>query len=108
MIEKINTAGRGTGRTTELIRKCAEYNYAVIVCPNRAMANFTFSMAREMGMNIPMPITFKEFAEGRAYFRNVDAFLIDNLEFVLSSMARGVPIAEVVLMPGGIKCELPE
>ncbi len=101
MIEKVNTNGRQTGRTTELINKCAEYNYALIVCPNRAIAEYTFDMARDMMINIPMPITFKEFAEGLFEGRNIDAILIDNLEMVLNDMARGVPIAEVVLMDQG-------
>jgi len=101
MIEKVNTNGRQTGRTTELIRKCAQYNYAIIVCPNRAMANYTFNMARDMKLVIPFPITFKEFAERRFEGRFIDAFLIDNLEIVLGNMAHGIPIAEVVLMDQG-------
>lgn len=101
MIEKVNTNGRQTGRTTELIHKCEQYNYALIVCPNRAIAEYTFDMARDMMINIPMPITFKEFAEGVFKGRNIDAILIDNLEMVLNDMARGVPIAEVVLMDQG-------
>jgi len=101
MIEKVNTNGRQTGRTTELIYKCEEYKNALIVCPNRAIAEYTFDMARDKLINIPRPITFKEFAEGIFEGRNIDAILIDNLEMVLNDMARGVPIAEVVLMDQG-------
>ena len=101
MIEKVNTNGRQTGRTTEQIYKCEEYKNALIVCPNRAIAEYTFNMARDKLININRPITFKEFAEGIFEGRNIDAILIDNLEMVLNDMARGVPIAEVVLMDQG-------
>lgn len=95
-IEVINR-GRVTGRTTEMIRRCAKHNYALIVTPSKARAQSVFEQARSQGINIPFPITFKEFCRGEFCGRNVDAFLFDDLDASLKEMAMWVPIEAVVI-----------
>ena len=88
--------GRQTGRTTELIKRCKEYRYALIVCPNIQMAKYIFHMAKEMGIDIPNPITFKDFVNGRFYAPHIDAFLFDNLDLCLMGCSKGALIDSVV------------
>lgn len=95
-IEVINR-GRATGRTTELIRRCAKHDNALIVTTNKNRARSVFEQARSQGIYIPFPITFKEFCRGEFYGRNVDAFLFDDLDDSLKEMAMGVPIETVVI-----------
>ena len=98
---KIIIKPRQTGRTTELIKRCAEYRYALIVCPSRRQVEFVFRKACELGFEIPNPITFREFVDGMFYGKNIDAFLFDNLDAALESFARGVLVDAVVFK----KCE---
>lgn len=95
-IEVINR-GRVTGRTTELIRRCAKHEYALIVTPSKARAHSVFEQARSRGMYIPLPITFKEFCRGEFCGRNVDAFFFDDLDASLKEMAMWAPIEAVVI-----------
>lgn len=95
-IEVINR-GRVTGRTTELIRRCAKHNYALIVTPSKARAQSVFGQARSQGIYIPFPITFKEFCRGEFCGRNVDAFFFDDLDASLKEMAMWAPIEAVVI-----------
>lgn len=95
-IEVINR-GRATGRTTELIRRCAKYNYALIVTPSKNRARSVFEQARSQGIYIPFPITFKEFCRGEFCGRNVDAFFFDDLDASLKEMAMWAPIEAVVI-----------
>ena len=93
---KIICRNRQSGRTTEVIKKCAKYNYALIVVPTAQMANYVWKMAKEMGISIPYPITFEQFADGMFYGKNIDAFLFDDLDGSLKIMARGVSVDAVV------------
>lgn len=87
---------RQTGRTTKLIEKCARYRYALIVCPNRTRATSIFHYARKMGKHIPMPMTFRDFLQGRFAAEHINAFLIDDLDQCLAIYAQNVPIDTVV------------
>ena len=97
---KIIFSHRRTGRTTQLIEKCSEYNYALIVCPTTVRAYHVFEMARKMGKKIQMPTTFLRFVEGRFCEKNIDAFLIDDLDCCLEMAAKNVPIDTVVIEKG--------
>ena len=55
--------GRGTGKSTELIRRSADTgNY--IVVPTKRRANHLFKQAKDMGINIPYPVTWDEIKHG--------------------------------------------
>lgn len=88
--------GRGSGRTTELIKEASKYNYALIVCHNENAVRYTFQMARDMGANIPYPITFDDFIKRHYYGRSVQAFLFDNIDISLQSYT-SVPIVKIAI-----------
>ena len=46
MIKNLIVADRQTGKTRYLITKCIQDEYSIIVCPTRAMCNYTFEEAR--------------------------------------------------------------
>ena len=103
-------AERQSGKTTELIRRFnldkRIYNkYSLIVCPSKAMCRATFSYAKRIGLDIPMPITFDEFINGGFEGRHVERFYFDELQISLQSHARGVPIDTVVVGIGDYNLE---
>lgn len=49
---------RGSGKTTELIKRSAETG-AIIVVPNMAQADFLRDQAKAMSFDIPKPISMK-------------------------------------------------
>ena len=79
---------------------CAEYEYALIVTANRNMAYCIMQQAVNMGIHIPMPITFEEFVKKRWCGRYIQAFLFDNLDICLSNVARGISIRAVSMERG--------
>lgn len=89
--------GRCVGKTSDLIRKCAEDNYSLIVCPTRRMCLAVREQAKKMDLDIPMPITFKEFLNGQFCGKHIDKFYFDELQMSLDNFAHGVPIDTVVI-----------
>ena len=53
-------------------------------------------MARGMGLDIPEPLTWREFAEGRYYSRGIKGVVIDDLDTCIEQMAT-VPVRAVSL-----------
>lgn len=95
---KIIYGSRQSGRTTELIKMCAQDNYSLIVCPSRPMCEVVFKLSKELGYKIPMPITFKDFTKGLFYSQfYVDKFYFDDIESCLEGCCGGGPIGAVVL-----------
>jgi len=88
--------GRQGGKTTQLIRRAAE-QFAYIVCPDRTQAGRIARKARAMSLDIPQPITFDDFIQRRWHGRGIRAFMLDNLDACIQSMARGVPVTAVTL-----------
>ena len=87
---KVIVSGRGTGKTTALIRLSAEGG-CYIVCHSWEEANRVYGRAVEMGLRIPVPITHDEFLSSRYYGRGIRGFLIDNVDMLLSRLS-SVPI----------------
>jgi hypothetical protein len=92
---KIVTEPRQRGKTTELIRLSAEEDL-YIVCANRTEAQRVAGVAREMGLSIPFPLTWGEFASRQYHGRGVKGFAIDNLDACIQQMTP-VPIRAVSL-----------
>lgn len=92
----IIVAPRGAGKTTQLIKKCAEYKYALIICHNKHLCEWTFSLAEKLGFAIPMPITYDDLMRGTYRGKSIDAFLLDNVDLFLRSLT-AVPIAAITL-----------
>lgn len=82
---KIICRKRGKGKTIELIKLCFEMNQkpnnlTYILCPNRHNAYYIQTMAKEMKMNIPSPVTIIEFMESywsKSFIKN---FLVDDID----------------------------
>ena len=82
--------GRASGKTTALIRKSAETRF-VIVCASHDLARHVERMARSMGLQIPAPTTYAALLGH--HVQHAPGLLVDDLDTLLASLARGVPIA---------------
>lgn len=83
MIEKLIFGDRGSGKTTELIEESAKTG-AYIVVPTRIRARNVFRSAKELGLNIPYPLTVNEMIyESPSSDIFQKGILIDNLESIL-------------------------
>lgn len=85
-----------TGKTTELIRRCAEKG-GYIVCQDSKQCDDIISMAEEMKCNIPYPMTFSEFVNGKYYAKGVKRVYIDNADMLIKSIAKGVEVDSIVM-----------
>jgi hypothetical protein len=83
-MEKI-IANKGGGKTTLLIEKASE-NYDYIVCHSLNEAVRIFNLAKEMGLDIPYPLTYREFVNCGYRQHKVNGFWIDNIEMFLQSL----------------------
>lgn len=86
----IIASGRKTSRTTRLIERCIELNkqgeLCYIVSHSREEAGRVFQKAKELGQDIPLPISFEEFLDSAYSGRNIKHFLIDNADIMLQSL----------------------
>lgn len=82
---KVIVRSRQAGKTTEAIKLAGE-KYAYIVCPDVQQVRFIEKLARDMGIKIPLPLTWREFVEKHYYGAGVKGFVIDNLDQCLQSM----------------------
>ena len=82
---------RQTGKTTELIKIAAQEG-GYIVCNSSDEAYRISKAAEEIGKQILFPITYDEYLNGFFCGKNIKAFYIDNVEFLLSRISRGVPV----------------
>ena len=87
---------RGDGKTTDLIQLSHETG-AYIVCRSQETCSMISAMAREQKLDIPFPITYQEFLEGR-YGMRISGFLIDDADELLQRLSR-VPIDAITMTP---------
>lgn len=97
MTIRIVSGARGTGRTTEMIRVAAE-SFAYIICPDYKQVAYVRDMAREMGVDIPFPLTWNQFVNGKYYGRGIRGFVIDNLDMCIQGMT-SVPVLAASVGP---------
>lgn len=77
--------GRRTcGKTTELIKKSSE-EHLYIVCANQNRLRVITQMAKNMGFDIPFPITVDELPLRSQFIEQV---LVDDIESVLYQLIR--------------------
>jgi hypothetical protein len=93
------TLPRNKGKTTELVKLAAEKWLYIVSIDRRSVEN-TAKIARELGLDIPFPITFEEFMQGRFHPSGIRGFLIDDVDMLLEYQARGVPIHAVTITAG--------
>jgi hypothetical protein len=89
---------RQGGKTTDLIRLAAD-GFLYIVCVNHAEAYRIAEQAREMGFDIPFPMTWNEFVHDPPQGRQIKGFVIDNLDLCIQMMVPE-PIRAVSLTMG--------
>jgi hypothetical protein len=83
---KIDIRPRRAGKTTDLIKECAE-NGGYIVCAYKREAYNIFDAAKKMGLDIPLPITFNEFVRGEFVGTGIKVIYIDNIELCIQSIS---------------------
>ena len=86
---------RGRGKTTDLIKIAAEGFY-YMVCANMKRVQWTANLARELGLDIPFPVTFDEFIRKEYYGKGIKGFVIDDADQLLQYMS-SVPVFAVAL-----------
>ena len=94
---------RCSGKTTRLIERSAKEGI-YILAPTKNMARCIADQAKEMGLDIPFPVTLDEYLRGNKFQGSSirrDGLLIDDLDMVLHLLFRGIPICEVTLTDRG-------
>lgn len=82
MANKIIGGKRCCGKTTELIKRANAENL-YILCANKSIANMIFNQAKDMGLDIPYPITIHDLPLNGSQIEEV---LIDEVEMVLQQL----------------------
>lgn len=92
MIEKLILGDRQSGKTTELIKESARTGaYIVVSCKNEARD--VFRLSKELGLNIPYPLTVNEMIyESPSSYIFQKGILIDNLERILCCLFNYITI----------------
>lgn len=85
-----------SGKTTELIKQCAE-NGGYIVSATQMRAKETFRMAKEMGYNIPFPLTFAELLTQNFRPKGVRKLYIDDAHEIFKMISGGVEVAAITM-----------
>ncbi len=86
---------RNAGKTTELIKLSAQ-NGGYIVCNSHNEAWQIHELSRQMGLEIPFPLTYSEFLHGYYHPQGVKNLLIDNADYLINSLSKS-PIEAITL-----------
>jgi len=92
---KIIFRPRRAGKTTDLIKECSEKG-GYMVCHNYEEAHRVFKLAKDMGLNIPLPITYAQFVNKEYYGIGVKSFHIDNIDMLITYIS-SVPVETITL-----------
>lgn len=96
----IYVGGRGSGKSTTLIKKSVETGDYILVA-TKGQACAVYRQAKEMGYDIPFPVTVSEITTGQKYFNDSymkkHGLLIDELRSVLNIAFCGIPIRGATL-----------
>lgn len=84
------------GKTTELIKRCAEHG-GYIVSATQMRAKETFKMAKEMGYKIPFPLTFYELLNGEYNAKGIRRLYIDDAHEIFKEIDRGIEIDSITI-----------
>jgi len=88
---KIKLGGRGSGKTTEMI-KLAHETDSLIICHNEAAARYAKGLAKSLEIDIIPPISLTKILHGSMKGSSVRKVIIDNAELCLKSLFVGVEI----------------
>ena len=94
---------RNSGKTTELLRRSARDGMYILTGTKR-QARCIFDQARDMGYDIPYPVTWAEFQNGHFSGSVIqkDGLLIDEAGWLLSYIFKGIPINAVTWTNYGV------
>ena len=99
---QITIGERQSEKTAKLIKRSAAEGSYILTCTKR-QATEIVKQAREMGVDIPHPVTVEEFFKHK--FRPTDitrrGILIDEVDLVLQYIFADIPIREVTLTDCG-------
>jgi len=93
---KIIIGGRGSGKTTELIKMCAKDN-GRIICRSKAIANYIMDIAKDMGLKINRPLTYEDFTKHSPMIQGANSLYIDDINMLLETMAGRMNVKAVTL-----------
>lgn len=82
------------GKTTDLIKMCAK-NGGVIVSADSMRAKATYEMAKNMGYEIPMPITHRNLLDRYFGKGHINKIYIDDATELIDKIAQDARISEV-------------
>ena len=94
--------GRQQGKTTELIKQCAEHG-GYIVVQDQPEAYQLASLARSLNLNIPFPITYHDLVFGNLHAPGIRTVWIENADRFMewcASYLGGVALGGYTLTPG--------
>lgn len=95
---QIVQGNRGTGKTTELIKKCANDPNGILVVANIHQVYYTQHLARNMGLQIMEPITFQQVIDGKALRGRLVHLYIDNADVFLRQIVNGTSIFAISIL----------
>lgn len=91
---RVISRNKNSGKTDALISIAGE-KFAYIVVADNRRATEVERRAKEMGVKIPFPLTHDEFRRGSFYGRGIGAFVIDDVDDLVRSMAGNVPVLAI-------------
>lgn len=94
-MDVVITAARGKGKTTELIRYAAAERLTIVTADHIFARNVT-RMARNLGLRIPGPVTWRELQAGALRGRPVPGLAIDDLDLCIQQAFR-MPVRAATL-----------
>ena len=99
MRTQITIGGRNSGKSTHLIKRAHEEGLYILVSNERRAADM-FKQAKEMNLDIPFPITVKEYFRssgliGTSATRN--GILIDDFDLIFNKIFDYTPVLEMTI-----------
>lgn len=94
---------RGSGKTTELIKRSNKTGCYILTDSN-AGARFISEAARDMVLDIPFPVTLREYLQGNKFQGSSirrDGLLVDDADLVFQYLLYGIPINAVTITDRG-------
>jgi hypothetical protein len=80
---------RGKGKTTELVKKCAEHGGYIVVRSSLA-CTWAVKVAESLELQIPFPLTYQELIQGQLHGKNCSPLWIDDLDAFAAAFVSSV------------------
>ena len=90
---------KGMGKTYQLLHISSRTKY-YIVCRDTKECHRLELEAINLNLDIPLPISYREFKNGDFYSKGIKGFLIDDADALLEYIADGVPVHTITMTNG--------